>query len=190
MPPPANARPALATDIPNIWAYFGELIASAVVAESLPLSAMHDICAACSPFQKSHVMAVAILKVMAQEQGVEKVAEAWRSSGLQWADFASPSCDIQEYLDRNVSDAFGVWKLVDFVALQNLGLLNSNELTQSQNKEQLMRLVTPKASNQEIIRWIKDNVTEQQQQSVAFARSLTTAVCTSVIDGERSRCVM
>ena len=51
----------LAIDIPNVWQYFGELIAPTFMHAKVPLAKLVDICDPLLPIGKSATLAAAIL---------------------------------------------------------------------------------------------------------------------------------
>ncbi|ELU17393.1 hypothetical protein CAPTEDRAFT_19755 [Capitella teleta] len=160
----ADCSLSLQMDIPNVWAYFGELLAPSLVSGALPLDALQAICKPCMAFSKAHVLAAAALKATADIIGLEKVADMWRLAQMQWQDFTPSSCDLNEFLTQN-----------------KLEMLNATELTIGQIKSELLRIVQPKMTNDAILEWIAENVTEVQRKDSQFVRALMTAVCSSVI---------
>jgi translation initiation factor 4G len=160
----------LATDIPNIWTYFAELIGPSLLCGALPMGALKDICVLCVPCAKAHVLAASVLSFMVKEQSQDEVLKMWTQGQIQWDDLIPAPCNLQEFLQSHNLDAF-----------------NASELPMSVIKSELARIVQPKASNEEICKWIDENVTEKQRQDPQFVRALMSAVCSSVITEHESK---
>ncbi|KFM71888.1 Eukaryotic translation initiation factor 4 gamma 1, partial [Stegodyphus mimosarum] len=87
-------------DIPFLKEYIGEILAPMTEDSKLPLTFLKEILVPCIPSQTSGEITAAVLLLASKQKGKIRIAELWKASGLQWADFLHSNSE-KEFIENH-----------------------------------------------------------------------------------------
>jgi len=144
----------IAVDIPHIWTNLGSMLGPAVVGETLPLSDLKTLVEPLIKCNKAGLLMAETLAAAAKISSQPNVGKLWQKSGLQWKNILPEDSNLQAFISKH-----------------------RVEFTTGTIKDGLRSIIEdPDSTVEFIIRWIKDNVPAEQEQSLAFVRDLASAI--------------
>ncbi|XP_067951564.1 eukaryotic translation initiation factor 4 gamma 3-like [Watersipora subatra] len=160
----------LAIDIPNVWHYFGELIAPMFTTASVPLDRLVFVCNPLMSIGKASLLAAAVLKEASHNIGHVEIGKRWAESKLDWSKFLTEGEDRDEFIQSN--------KLEYTLSTQ---AQSSTEFLPSDVAAQLNKFMLEGVENESVFDWIDSELSPDMCDDNVFIGSLTTSVVQSCI---------
>ncbi|XP_067951559.1 eukaryotic translation initiation factor 4 gamma 3-like [Watersipora subatra] len=162
----------LAIDIPNVWQYFGELIAPMFTTASVPLDRLVSVCNPLMSIGKASVLAAAVLKEASRNIGHVEIGKRWAESKLDWSKFLTEGEDQDEFIQSNK---------LEYTLSTQPQAQSSTELLPSDVAAQLNKFMLEGAENESVFDWIDSKLSPDMCDDNVFIGSLTTSVVQSCI---------
>nr|XP_022920525.1 eukaryotic translation initiation factor 4 gamma 3 isoform X3 [Onthophagus taurus] len=155
----------LTIDIPMIWDYLGEIIASLLYENTLPLKRLHQSFNVLISQGHAAKLLATTFKLVMTEKGPNFLAAMWNSSELSLSDFM-PS--------ENVNDFIKYYKLECLVGGESTVSCSSG-LSYEQIHKKLLEFLDNENNFDDILNWVNANVGERAKEN-EFIRVLATAI--------------
>lgn len=141
-------------------------MAATVSGGTVPLRLVQNFCKPLASREKMLTVVAVIIEVITKTLGKEQMRLMWEESQLFLKDFVPEN------------------KLEQFVRNQNLAWLEPNSVDSSENalsSEMDKMIFTTDTENEDIISWIKANISPSTAVQPQFIRALMTSVCKSAL---------
>ncbi|XP_067950385.1 eukaryotic translation initiation factor 4 gamma 3-like [Watersipora subatra] len=162
----------LAIDIPNVWQYFGELIAPMFTTASVPLDRLVSVCNPLMSIGKASVLAAAVLKEASHNIGHVEIGKRWAESKLDWSKFLTEGEDRDEFIQSNK---------LEYTLSTQPQAQSSTDLLPSYVAAQLNKFMLEGSENESVFAWIDSKLSLDMYDDNVFIGSLTTSVVQSCI---------
>ncbi|XP_067950382.1 eukaryotic translation initiation factor 4 gamma 3-like [Watersipora subatra] len=155
---------------PNVWQYFGELIAPMFTTASVSFDRLVSICNPLLSIGKASVLAAAVLKEASHNISHMEIGKRWAESKLDWSKFLTEGEDQDEFIQSN--------KLEYTLSTQ---AQSSTELLPSDVAAQLNKFMLEGTENESVFDWVDSKLSPDMCDDNVFIGSLTTSVVQSCI---------
>jgi len=174
----------LLVDIPKFWDFLAQIVAPMLhPLGPMPLSSLKESAITAKLVEgelgskcAGGKYAAAVLHEMGK-QGHSGVAQAWRESGLTWAEFLPSNTEVDQFVADNKLE----WTLADTGKVTT-----GKELSKEKLQLELVRVLKESDSikkNEPVFDWLDATIGKAEVQTPEMIRLLTTAIADTVIDG-------